>query len=332
MIITELYNGQGLGNQLWSYVVTRCIALDKGYEFGIMCPERFKGADFMNLDFGREVSGGYGPEGGPPEKLPDDIYFYYKEKDIFYEKFKCDVSDFDPGLYNVLDNTKIDGTFQCERYIKKYKNEIQQWLKVNDEFNILDFSDSNICVLNIRGGEYVGNKSLCLPKKYWNDAISNMKKINPQLQFIIITDDIKYTKKLLPQYPSYHFCIGKDYSVIKNAHYLILSNSSFAFFPAWLNQNAKFIIAPKYWARHNISNGFWSCTFNLYEDWHWQDRDGKLYSYSQCERELISYNTLNKLYLFPSRPIKKEQHIFFKNLKYLIDLIAKFKRDIKNNF
>ena len=35
MIVTELYNGQGLGNQLFSYVMTRVLALDKGYDFGI---------------------------------------------------------------------------------------------------------------------------------------------------------------------------------------------------------------------------------------------------------------------------------------------------------
>ncbi|GAH68596.1 unnamed protein product, partial [marine sediment metagenome] len=58
MIVTELYNGQGLGNQLWSYVVTRVIALDRGFDFGIMNPEKFKGKDFMSLDFGKEVIGG----------------------------------------------------------------------------------------------------------------------------------------------------------------------------------------------------------------------------------------------------------------------------------
>jgi len=42
MIATRFYNGQGLGNQLWAYVVTRTIALDLGYEYGIMSPEKFR--------------------------------------------------------------------------------------------------------------------------------------------------------------------------------------------------------------------------------------------------------------------------------------------------
>jgi hypothetical protein len=52
MIATRFYNGQGLGNQLWAYVVTRTIALDLGYDYGIMSPEKFKGSDFLELDYG----------------------------------------------------------------------------------------------------------------------------------------------------------------------------------------------------------------------------------------------------------------------------------------
>ena len=80
MLITELYNGQGLGNQLACYVTTRVLAMDLGYDFGIMHPERFKGADFMDLDFGHQVVGGFGPEGGPPIELPNGIQNYVREK------------------------------------------------------------------------------------------------------------------------------------------------------------------------------------------------------------------------------------------------------------
>jgi len=35
MITTEIYNGQGLDNQLHCYVTMRVVALDKGLPFGI---------------------------------------------------------------------------------------------------------------------------------------------------------------------------------------------------------------------------------------------------------------------------------------------------------
>jgi hypothetical protein len=56
MIMTEMYHGQGLGNQLFCYVTTRCIAADKNVEFGLkglknLGDRRYndKGLYFMNL-------------------------------------------------------------------------------------------------------------------------------------------------------------------------------------------------------------------------------------------------------------------------------------------
>ena len=79
MICTELYNGQGLGNQLWLYTVTRTKALDLGVDFGIMRPEKFKGLHFLDLDFSKQVSGGSGLEDGPPLLIPDQLHSYYRE-------------------------------------------------------------------------------------------------------------------------------------------------------------------------------------------------------------------------------------------------------------
>ena len=59
MLGTELLKGQGLGNQLFCYVTTRCIALKNGYDFSILAEEAFKNDPdnvyslyFMNLDMG----------------------------------------------------------------------------------------------------------------------------------------------------------------------------------------------------------------------------------------------------------------------------------------
>ncbi len=149
MIVTELYNGQGLGNQLWSYVVTRTIALDRGFDFGIMGYEKFKGKDFLELDFGKKVIGGSGPEGGPPTNLPEGIVIYYVEKDTWYEKYGCDIRDYDPGLLAIADNTKIEGYFQSEKFILHRRNEIRSWLRIKSDYDCYDFSRDDICILNI---------------------------------------------------------------------------------------------------------------------------------------------------------------------------------------
>ncbi|MBU3638542.1 hypothetical protein [Polynucleobacter sp. AP-RePozz3-80-G7] len=325
MIVTELYNGQGLGNQLWSYVVARVISMDKGFSFGIMGQHKFKGKSFLNLDFGERVIGGSGPEGGPPMLLPKNIKNYFIENDIWYKKFQCDVRDLDPRLFNIEDHTKIEGYFQSENLIEHRKGVIKKWLQVNPDFDCFDYSDEKICILNIRGGEYKAFPSLLLRKKYWIDAMANMRLINDKLDFIIITDDVEYTRQILPDIPSFHFSIGKDYAIVKNAKYLILANSSFSFFPAWTSDTVKFVIAPKYWARHNISDGFWACSFNIYKGWMWQDRFGRLTSYEDCVIEYESYKAEHNFDGLTSRvatynKLSKLEKTKLLVLKYLINL------------
>lgn len=289
MIVTELYNGQGLGNQLWCYVVTRVIAADQGYKFGIMHPEKCKSLDFMNLDFGETVIGGTGPEGGPPTTLPEGITHYYNERALFHPTTGVDIRTYDHDLISVPDNTKIDGYMQDENYILHQKDEIREWLKVRPEAECFDYASNNICVLNFRGGEYLGIPHVLLPQEYWDMAIGHMRRINPDIQFIVITDDPCVAKKFFPNFPVLHFSIGKDYSIIKNAKYLVLSNSTFAWFPAWLSISLEYCIAPKYWSQFNTSDGYWGLGYNLTRGWMYLNRTGTLQSYEECLIDMKAY-------------------------------------------
>jgi len=289
MIVTEIYKGQGLGNQLWCYVTTRVIAKDKGYDFGIQSPENFKCNNFLNLDFGKPVSGGTGPEGGPPHTLPEGIRYYYNEKKLTHPHNDIDIRTHDENLVTIPDNTKIDGVMQDEKYIAHRKEEIRSWLSVKPEFECFDFSSDDVCIINFRGGEYLRNPNVFLPQKYWDDAVQHMRSLNDKLQFVVITDDVVSARRFFPRFEVHHFSIAKDYVIIKNAHYLILSNSSFASLPAWLNEKLKFCIAPKYWSQYNTSDGYWGCSYNLIQDWHYLDREGRITDSEKCERELAAY-------------------------------------------
>ena len=324
MIVTEIYNGQGLGNQLWCYVVTRVIAKDKNYDFGIKSPEKFKCNDFMNIDFGKKVIGGYSLyEGGKPIRLPEGIKHYYNEKKILHPINGVDIRIYDEKLINIRDNTKIDGIMQVEKYIAHRKEEIREWLRVKKEYECYDFSDDNICIINFRGGEYISIPNVFLPKKYWDDAMINMRKINKNLRFVVITDDVITAKKFFPNLDVLHFSISKDYVIIKNAHYLILSNSSFAFFPAWLNENLKACISPKYWSQYNTSDGFGGCGYNIIKGWMYQNRDGKLEDYNSCTKELEEYIENHRDYYNPSFITKIKRKIMEKLNKIYSKILTK---------
>lgn len=291
MVGTEFIKGQGLGNQLFCYVSARCIARDLGYEFGTAGQEQLavnihskKGMYFMDMDLGMPI-------------VDKENYKVYREKEkrIYLKNsvhdmtHGCYVADADEGVYGVGDDTLICGNLQAERYFSSHKKEIKEWLRVKKEYDSYEYTRDNLCVMNIRGGEYAGDHALFLRRKYWLDAMKNMQDIRPDMEFCIVTDDVAAAGRLLPGIEACHGDLAKDYVTLKNARYLILSNSSFAFFPAFTSETVKMVIAPKYWARHNVSDGYWASGQNIYEGFLYQDRKGKLFRAEECRKEWEAY-------------------------------------------
>jgi hypothetical protein len=305
MIVTEFYNGQGLGNQLWCYFVTRVICENKGYEYGIKCPEKFKGREFITISFGNDVIGGSGPEGGPPVYLPNEIKYYYREK---FQRHPngMDISRFDDGLYNILDSTKIDGCMQSFNYIKDYRDIIFKWFEIKKNHVISD----DVCLVHIRGGDFKGSSAI-LNSNYYLESINKMRDIGVN-KFLVITDDVKFSKILLPDIEiygsstsgikdlnqaSHHIGgdISVDFSLLNSCKNVIISASSFSWWAVWLNKNIQNVIAPKYWAANSISDGYWSCGDSLVDGWTYLHNE-KLYSYEECLLEKNEYEKKNKNY------------------------------------
>lgn len=298
MIGTEVTHGDGLGNQLFRYVTARCIAKDRGEEFGVLGKETFAnnmhsscGLYFMDLDFGKEVT-------------REDFKHRYNEKekrlylgnsahDLQYGAY---VAGTDWDMYKVPEDTLLWGNMQAEDYYLKYKEEIKEWLKVKPEYDCYDFSQDDLCILHLRCTDYMDCPELFIKKSYWKKGMKNMRKINPNMRFMIITNDVKEANKILPGIPAYNFDLAKDYSIIKNAKYLLLANSSFTYFPAFTSETVKYIIAPKYWARHNVSDGYWSSEQNIYTGFHYMDRKGNIFTAEECRKELEEYKKTSKKY------------------------------------
>ena len=292
MIVNEIYNGSGLGNQLWRYVVTRGIAIKNGYDFGFQGKEKFKASSIFNLDWGKEVVGGSGPEGGPPVELPEGIERYYCEKKKFHPVHGCDITRYDEYLANVPDNTKIEGNTESELYIDGLKDQVREWLKIREDKQVFHLKREDVCILAFRGGEYVGIKDLFLPREYWYNSMAMMTTRNSDMKFAIITDDPRTAKVFFPGLAVYHFDTAADWVLVRNAKNIIMSNSSFAWIPTWINDDVVSVIAPKYWGKHNISDGFWAQGDSLTKDWEYMGPNGILYSYEQCKKEKDQYENL----------------------------------------
>ena len=247
MIAGIFHQGSGLGNQLHRYVMTRVLALDKGYDFGMIYKpdgsgkeEGFKGKSFMKIDIGKPVQG---------------VARQFIEKKVVENGI--DIRSYDPEINFVEDNTIIDGEFQDERYFGHRLNEIREWLKVEPLYLRPD-----LCVIGFRGGEYVAFPDLFLTKDYWLEAIKLMQITNLNMKFEVHTDDPETAQKFFPDFKCIHD-IGLNWRSILYARQLIIANSSFYILPALLNKNCWNVIAPRYWARRNIK--VWALPQNYYK-------------------------------------------------------------------
>jgi hypothetical protein len=246
----------------------------------------------MDVDFGKPIAG---------------IINAFNERWITYNHVdSVNITMLDKRLYEIPDNTIIlghNGAFgpilQSEDYIIDRKDDIKKWLKIKPEYkNTYDsilkerniVLDDNLCVINFRGGEYRTIPNVLLRREYWRDSINHMLILNPNMKFLLITDDI-HTAKLFMPFPieTLHIDIGFDFYVVNQAKWLIISNSTFSWWAAWLNDQSKLTIAPKYWARHNVSDGYWATGDSYTRDFTYMDREGKLSNYEDCKTEALTY-------------------------------------------
>ena len=151
-----------------------------------------------------------------------------------------------------------------------------------------------------------------LPREYYQNAMKHMLHNNPNVKFVIVTDDPKTAKQLIPNVDIVGSAISEekdqyqkniswytypggpvsiDYSILNNAKYAIISSSTFAFWPIWTSNELLNVIAPKYWFDWSRSDGWWrpfDCI--VYDEkWLWLDTEGNLYRSDTCIKERETY-------------------------------------------
>ena len=80
---------------------------------------------------------------------------------------------------------------------------------------------------------------------------------------------------------------------IYSCNYIILSNSSFGYFPVKLGIKPEIVIAPYQWSRFGNKYNRWASPCNYYKNWLWQNIDGNLVPESEIVKSLINSQTLN---------------------------------------
>ena len=123
--------------------------------------------------------------------------------------------------------------------------------------SMLSNEQEDICYVHIRGTDAIDTNVNILGIDYYSNAILHAKKLNPNLSFIVITDDISYAQKHFKNNEIEEFRMGsmiEDFKTILNAKNVILSNSTFCLSASLLGskiQKKNITIGPEKWDAMN---------------------------------------------------------------------------------
>lgn len=231
MIVVNLKGG--LGNQLFQIATGYAHSLKIGCEFAI------------NYDLFTGCLQGKGPQSYRENiyrKIPTTSYtpkFKYNEVEFNYNQL--------PEQGDML----LDGYFQSEKYFKEYKNEIKQLFEFPEDIitKVGSALDGKI-VGHVRRGDYknLSHVHNLIDVDYYNQAL---KLINIDSKKIYLTTDspvdvaIEFANKIDFVHINGKteledlYCLTKGYSIVG-------SNSSFAWWGAWLGNHHKKIF-PSRW-------------------------------------------------------------------------------------
>jgi hypothetical protein len=266
---TTFLEGQGLGNQLWVYASARAIA--KRLKRPHVCEgfKQFKGQSFLHLAVDRDPA-----EIAPVEQF-NEILFYDSQLKYFS-------STYDIRVENLPGRVHLNGLFQSERYLSGYACQLRKWIAPSERLKnkALDFQQT--CVLNLRGGEFKRHKDLILPKTYWEMALRKMRDIVDFDDILVVTDDIPYGRALFPRFNIFSGGVEECYGALMGAKSIIVSNSSFSYFPIKTRLDQPIVIAPEHWARFGHARKRWAMPANCYSDWRYLAVDGSLKRAEEC--------------------------------------------------
>lgn len=271
IIQTKFLVGQGLGNQLWVYAAGRSLAKKHGRQHVVTGMNAFKGSSFLEIDCGLD------PDARAPIAQFNEALYYDPSLKYFS-------SGYDNRVESLPLRAQINGLFQSERYLCDHMQHLSSWIRPVKFIQEMANNYREICVLNLRGGEYKRHSSFILPRNYWDMAVAVLRKKFGDVRIIVVTDDPAYARVFLPEFPVLEGGVAECYAALMGAKALAVSNSSFSYFPIKTRDNQPFVIAPEHWARYGHPDARWAMPANVYKDWTYLGVSGTLKSASDCSQ------------------------------------------------
>ncbi len=263
----------GFGNQLFCYSFGYALAKKKNAELILDTSTQDNGLTRnlellqLNVRFDRRISYKYKKEfieRAILNKVRKRKAIGFSTK-IYKEKSP---TVFEKTVFDIQKSTYFKGNWQSEKYFSDYRTDLLKMFTPKEERNIMvrnicnEMKNCNSVAVHIRRGDYV--KIGCqLNMDYYDQSISIMKSKYPKEKLIlyVFSDDVNFCKKYFsrkrelagkgielcyPQYESDNYTLD-DLFLMSHCKHIIMANSSYSWWAAWLNQNNdKKVICPSF--------------------------------------------------------------------------------------
>lgn len=279
MIVSRLIGG--LGNQMFQYALAKKLALKNNtevyFDLHLLLDHTSKNKNQVNREFdldifkfqkkfiSKEESIKYN---GSETNLIITKILNKLKKIIFPLRVIIEKNrGFNNQILNTQDNYCIVGSFQSPKYFDDIRNDILKDFVFKEELlekskQVEKIINDEITVsVHFRRGDYLANSYYNnifggLPMSYYEKAYKIFNIKFPNASYFIFSDDIKWVKNNLSIFKNATFIensaskkgMATDLFQMTICDHHIISNSTFAWWGAWLNnKNNKYVVAPKMW-------------------------------------------------------------------------------------
>jgi Glycosyl transferase family 11 len=250
MIAVEL-RGR-LGNQLFQYAFAMAASSRLGTDFAFYVPN-------AAAPDGEELSR-YFTLAGRKLALIDDPG---------YPRRWIDNQDYDRPedvLEGLTDRTSYGGYFQSPRFFADVEREVRRAFEIRpdldrafrDRFaNLL--AEPYVCCQVRRAADYrtlLGGSQL--PLEYYRQGLA-MVSPPPGTLIVFVADELEEVSGALSSIPGARFESNEpivDFQLILHAQAAVISNSTFAWWAAWLAGPSRLVVAPRYWLGWHHQTGW----------------------------------------------------------------------------
>lgn len=155
----------------------------------------------------------------------------------------------------------LDGYWHCDKYFSEIRSEVMSLFSFEDEqimseyYDFTKFGDNTVAI-HVRRGDYISqNNPNAMGEDYYRKAMEYIAQRIENPTFCFFSDDILWTKDTFSDVSNAIIANEKrilsdvqELQLMRMCKHQIISNSSYSWWGAWLNNNTdKIVIAPKVW-------------------------------------------------------------------------------------